>query len=101
MYLFLSECLVDIIVQLVHIQYILKGGAKHVHDVKLFVERRDPFANVVHLVVGRKAVLGKGDELMIMLVMHVVIRHFVLAEIQANREKSALWIGMRLIDKHW
>lgn len=101
MYLLFSEYLVDIIVQLVHIQYILKGGTKHVHDVKLFVERRDPFANVVHLDVGRNAVLGKGDELMIMLVMHVVIRHLVLAEIQANREKSAFWIGMGLIDEHW
>lgn len=89
-----------IVIQLVHIQHILKGGAKRVHDVVLFVERRDPFANVVHLDVGRNAVLGKGDELMVIVLLHVVIRHLVLAEIQANHEKRAFWIGMRLIDKH-
>lgn len=101
MYLFLSECLLAIIVQLIHIQYILKGGAKHVHDVKPFVERCDPCANVVHLVIGRNAVLGKGDKLVFAALMHVMVCHLVLAEIQANCEKRAFFVGMRLIDKHW
>lgn len=70
-----------IVIQLVHVQHISKGGAKHVHDVMLFVERRNPRANVVHLVIGRNAILGKGDELVIIVMMHVVIRHLVLAEI--------------------
>ena len=101
MYLFLSEYLVDIIVQLVHIQHILKGGTKHVHDVKPFVEWYNPSANVVHLVMGRRAVLGKGDKLVFAALMHVMVCHLVLAEIQANHEKRAFFVGVRLIDEHW
>lgn len=50
MYLFLSECLVDIIVQIICVQHIIKGDSKQVHDVILIVERCNPFANVVYLV---------------------------------------------------
>ena len=89
-----------IVIELVHVQHILKGCAKRVHDVKLFVERYNPSANVVDLVMGRNAILGKGYELVVIVLLHVMIRHLVLAEIQANHEKSAFWIGMRLIDKH-
>ena len=93
--------LVGIVIELVYVQHILKGVTKHVHDVILFVERHNPSANIVDLVKGRNAILGKGDELMVIIMMHVVVRHLVLAEIQANHEKRAFFVRMRLIDKHW
>lgn len=101
MYLLCKDYLVSVDIQIIRVQHILKGGSEQIHDVILFVERCDPSANVVHLVMSRNAVLGKGDELVFIILMHVVICHLVLAEIQANHEKSALWIGVRLIDEHW
>jgi hypothetical protein len=85
----MCHSLVRYYAQLFLFQAITKGIAKHIHDAIFGIQWLNPRINVSELIVIRATILGKGNHLMIVLI-HLVVRHLVFAEVQLNNEKTAL-----------